>query len=229
MSKTISICCEGDSLSYVVGGMFWRAVNGGNAITYAGGTTQARTELRAAYGSHLVANFSLSGRTIAAVTSNASVVDALLNTSPRPVAGRVTRDFILCLSIGVNDFGVSGATLASSVSAYCLARRAAGWRIILCTLTSRSDASGATFDSVTQGPFNTIIKGSGWAAANGVDLICDIASNPELGSSGASSNPTYSAYWSGDAVHPSATGYTLAAVTYKAAIDSLIATRMTGF
>ena len=227
--KRISICFEGDSLSYVIGGMAYRAVNGGNAITYAGGSVIARPELRLTYGNHIVANLSQSGRTVADIITNGTVVDALLNLTPRGVAGRMKRDHILCVSIGPNNVGTAGASLASSVSSYCLARRAAGWRVILCTCTSRSDASGVTFDTVTQQPYNTIITGSGWAAANGVDLICDIAANPELGSSGASSNATYASYWSGDKLHPSATGYTLAAVTYKAAIDSLIATRMTGF
>lgn len=228
MSKIISICAEGDSLSYVIGGMFWRAMNGGNAISYVGGTIGVRFELRKSYGVHVVANHALSGRRLTNLETQAATTDALIRNVPG-VNGRPIRDHILCVSVGTNVSDANPTTFAASVGAYCAARKAAGWHVILCTIMSRTDGIIANFDSSYQQPYNAIIRTAGWAAANGVDLICDIASNAELGSSGASDNVAYAAYWSGDKIHPSATGYTLAAVTYKASIDSLIATRMAGF
>ena len=229
MTKLICISAEGDSLSFGINNMFWRAVNGGAGITYAGNSGGPRYEFRRAYGSHIAANFSYSGRKLTDLISVASVDDSFVNLTPRGVNGRVIRDYILCVSVGTNNSDTNPVTFAASVGAYCTARKAAGWRIILCTIPSRTDGLVADHDNVFQQPYNAIIRAAGWAAANGVDLICDIATNVELGSVGASNNPTYAAWWSGDFVHPSPAGFILAAVTYKAAIDSLIATRMAGF
>ncbi len=122
--------------------------------------------------------------------------------------------------VGTNPDSSSPTALAAGVATYCLARKAAGWdKIILCTLVSRTDGIIANFDTTYAQPYNTIIRGGAWQVASGVDVICDFASNANLGATGAADNATYFV----DKIHPTLAGYNIMTPLWTAALNTVVA------
>jgi hypothetical protein len=66
--------------------------------------------------------------------------------------------------------------------------------------------------------FNSLITVAGWAAANGIDAIIDLAAQTIMGNPANCSNMTFYV----DGVHPTVAGATLLAPIYLAGIDALI-------
>lgn len=131
------------------------------------------------------------------------------------------RMFIYTLLIGHNDFTSTPAytsnptQFAADVGTFFLAQKAAGWdRIVLVTLPA-SSVSGYTAWADT---VNSIWRGSGWAAANGVDAIADFGADPTIGTdSGNGSNTTYFS----DGTHPTDAAIAIMTPIYTAAINGL--------
>jgi lysophospholipase L1-like esterase len=188
----------GDSLTYMLSGYYWRTANGGSAQVDAGGWPSARYGVRQTNGDRIHANYAFSGWRLTELLSEAIKVDALLTPAN-------DRNYILSVLIGTNVSDANPTTFAASVGAYCQARASAGWTVILGTMPSRTDGAIANFETSYQQPYNAIIKGTGWASANGVSRIADYAAVPEIGAAGAADNATYFA----DKIHPTAAGYSL--------------------
>lgn len=151
------------------------------------------------------------GATLDILTARAADVDATIPTNKN---GRL---FILSIKIGTNNFGgsVSGADFAALVSTYCQARKAAGWdKVVLCTVLP---IAGNALHETQRTDYNAIIRAPGWAAANGVDAICDIGAEAIMGDV---ANATDTDYYS-DGVHPTAAGQALMEVVYRATINAL--------
>lgn len=225
MSNIVSVNCVGDSWSYAAGGYYWKAnqilpsqVQGDGT-----GATPREWVVRKSVNGALVRNFALSGQRLTELLTQAPRLDALLPSSYSPTGGRPGRRYILCVFVGINVSDNNPTTFAASVGAYCQARKASGWnRILLGTLPHRGDNIIANFDTSYKTPYNNIIRGAGWAAANGVDAIVDCTSIVQISSDGASSNVAYDSFWNADNVHLTDAGHELWKVPWQAAIEAAI-------
>lgn len=105
---------------------------------------------------------------------------------------------------GINNFvfGDSAATAVSRLEAYCDARRAAGWKVVVCTLTpDTQDAGGNTFRNAV----NALIYA--WSPGAHADAIADFAADPTMGPDAAANDTTlYS-----DGIHPTLYGHSILA------------------
>lgn len=218
----ISVCSVGDSWTYA---SFSYAYKMFGIATSApkGQTTGIRTGL-AYYPSAgvIYKNYALSGQRLTDLQSGVSQLDGLIPAGYSATGGRPQRKFVLTVLIGINVSDSNATTFAASVGAYCQARKTAGWDyILLGTLPSRGDGITANFDTYKNN-YNNIIKGAGWAAANGVDAIVDCTSIAEISSDGAYDNATYASYWNADNVHLTDAGNELWKVPWQTAIEAAI-------
>lgn len=126
---------------------------------------------------------------------------------------------VLIAAGATNDIAFGSLTAAQVLSAYwayCDAARAAGWRVVACTVLPRSDALiRGTFEA-DRTTFNAAIIAD-WASH--ADALADVSAVAGMGAAGDSNNATnYS-----DLVHPTAAGYTLLEPTYTAATQVALA------
>jgi lysophospholipase L1-like esterase len=160
------------------------------------------------YAMYLVA---IGGSTWAALIARAA-------TSIDPIYDARPAKKIVCAMAGTNDLWAcgtgAGAAVFAQVVAYCQARRAAGWQVIVLTMlpcaTSAVD-KGASFDT-EQVALNAAIV-AGWAAF--ADGMVDVASNANL------SDANDTTYFYADKMHLNATGYGVVAGLVKTAIEAL--------
>jgi lysophospholipase L1-like esterase len=155
-------------------------------------------------------NNAVGGSTMATLNSRAAALDALLP------ANRGTRKFILSVMIGANDLniGYSGGAsgYATDLAAYCDARRAAGWIVIVGTLLPRI---GVTNWSTLRATVNAAIATWVGVHCNGV---ADFASEPTYGPDAAASDTAKYP----DGLHPVAAGYTAMEVVIRPVINGLL-------
>lgn len=164
--------------------------------------------------------FTLEGR--------ASGVDALIASHPG------FQNYVLTVWIGANDFvygSNSGATTMTNylaaLSAYCDARRAAGWKLILCAETAAYHSGGVQEPNYTdwqtfRPALNTAM--ASWVGLH-VDQVCDFEHNTILGPQAAADNSLYFNQGNlpgDDSVHPSQYGQSLLVSTMRHAISSII-------
>lgn len=223
--SVVSVNCVGDSWSYAAGGYYYKANQiTASRVTGAGvGTTPRKWLCFKSANGALIRNYALSGSRLTDLQTQATELDALLPSGYSATGGRPQRKYILCVFVGINVNDNNPTTFAASVGAYCQARKSAGWnRVLLGTLPHRGDNIIANFDTAYKTPYNNIIKGAGWAAANGVDAIVDCTSIVEISSDGASSNVAYDSYWNADNVHLTDAGHELWKVPWQTAIEAAI-------
>lgn len=158
-------------------------------------------------------NFATGGATIATITARAATTDAAYDA---------TRFFnILSVFIGANNlrFGESDTTIFNALKAYCQARRAAGWQVVLATmLPSNADACAAGGCETTRLSVNSMIR----ADPSFYDALADIgATSTTMGNYAAVSDATYYEQTAG--LHPTnPVGQALLAPFFQAAVHSLI-------
>lgn len=187
-------CAEGDSIT---------ARSGSHA--YLAGSTASPAVLGR--------NFAVAGATLANVVSRASSVDAVI---PASINGR---KFILSLLIGANDIGATSdmTAYAASIAAYTDARRAAGWKVVICTVTPKAVSAGGASDTTfntRRAALNTILRT--WVGTH-ADAVADFGGDATVGVDAAASNVTYY----GDGLHPTAACYAILGPILKAAVDGL--------
>jgi lysophospholipase L1-like esterase len=126
-----------------------------------------------------------------------------------PPAGHVVDAEVAML--GTNDLaiGQTAAEIEADLTAYWAARRAAGQRVVACTVIACGTFSGAA--EAHRGTLNTWIR----LQADTWDALADLAADSRL------SNSADTTYYSGDTVHLTATGYLVVAQAVKAALDVL--------
>lgn len=152
---------------------------------------------------HQWADTAVSGSAIADVASRASTDDAYLTPAKS--------NPILFVFDGANDLGTSDpSTFVASLKAYCLARRAAGWKIVLATVLPQT-ASGFNANRNTA---NALIR----ADTSFYDALADFAADPTMGPDAAAADT--SLYVGGE--HPTEAGQTILAPIAEQAIDSLL-------
>lgn len=147
-------------------------------------------------------NTATSGATPTIVASRAASDDAYLlnNTCSR-------RKNIL--SVFITNGPDTDTNYFNNVKTYCQARQAAGWKVIMCTITP-STAVGFNAARNTQ---NTAIR----ADPSFYDALSDFAADPTMGPDAAASDTSlYS-----DGKHPTNLGHSILAPIWRAAFDSL--------
>lgn len=134
-------------------------------------------------------------------------------------AGRGSAARVLVVWVGTNDLalGRSAAQVTADLWTYCDAARAAGWKVIVCTLIDRTDqgAGQATFNS-NRATVNSNVT-SQWSSH--ADYLLDFAANANLGPNGAANNTTY---FNADKVH-------LTALSYSSVLLPLVQTAVETF
>jgi hypothetical protein len=147
-----------------------------------------------------------------------------------PVSGRLSlargmvpaqkngRLYIYSLLIGRNELvGYPGgvAAYAAAVTAYLATVKASGFdRVVLATLLP----STLTGFNVARNALNAIYTAPGWAAANGIDAICDFAADATMGADAAASDAALYP----DGTHPSTAGQTNLEAIYRATINGVV-------
>lgn len=184
------LCAEGDSITSA-GSAYWvQFLPNCNPLLYARGNA-------------------VSGSTIAFLNSRAATVDAYL---PRDMTNKKC---ILSVLIGTNDLGSysSTANWITDAKAYCSARRAAGWKVVMATLLPRT--GDATYTSRRPTVNSDIL--ANWVTAGAIDAVMDFGGDATMGPDAAASNATYYS----DGVHPTTSGHTVLEPIYRAAINAI--------
>lgn len=133
------------------------------------------------------------------------------NYSPRH-PGDTVKNATVCLC-GVNDLGqgASIATLQARLSALWAQQRAAGFKVVACTLTGCIDSGSLVQQDLID--INSWIR----TQSSSYDALADLGASPFIGF-GQQLNATY---FNPDGVHPTSTGYGVLASLVKAALDSI--------
>lgn len=119
---------------------------------------------------------------------------------------------------GTNDLAlgaVSGATAYSRLVTYCGNRRAAGYKVVVLTCLSRSDAAAPSGYNTERATLNGLIRAN-WATFS--DAVADIATDGTIGFDGAELNTTY---FQTDKVHLNSTGYGIVSTYVYPALNTL--------
>jgi lysophospholipase L1-like esterase len=143
------------------------------------------------------------GAGLATLTGRAAALDQCIGNAPK---------HILSVLIGANDLKSysSAAQYITDFAAYCAARRAAGWLVVVCTILPQTDATHNT----RRASVNAAI--AGWVGIN-CDAIADFASNTTMGDDADAANITYYS----DGLHPTAAGQAVLQPILTAAVDAL--------
>lgn len=121
-------------------------------------------------------NFGVGGQTSTDMSADAATqIDPLLNDG-RPLHILVAWEI-------ANDYHVSFAQRMANFWAYCDARKAAGWQVVVLTLIA---SAGVPEEDRT--PINAAVRAD-WA--DHADALADVALDPRIGAAGAEYNPTY--------------------------------------
>jgi len=133
---------------------------------------------------YAVTNMAVSGAIVEDLIARSSTVDALLKPSAKN---------ILIVWIGVNNGALTAQQLFDKIKEYCVARKAAGWTIILC-----SEIDGKSAALITSGwparyiALNVLIK----ADNSFYDYLADLGADARL------QNANDTQYYLADKIHP---------------------------
>lgn len=124
---------------------------------------------------------------------------------------------VVCFNGGTNDIlgGATDVTTYNRIVTYCQARQAAGWKVVVGTITPRSDSGVPGSQDTYRLSVNTMIRANWPSFANG---IADIGADANMGTLGQELNTQY---YNGDNVHSNPNGYRVRAGYFLAALSSL--------
>lgn len=211
MSDSIVTVAVGDSTTFQAVSWFYQANNIPSNLVY-GISVAPRKLLRFFPASNRVAfNMALSGWTISNLEAQAAELDAFINQSYTPGRGRPVRHNILAVRIGTNLQNADPVVSAARVRDYCLARQAAGWKVIICPIWSK-----ISYDTSYVQPQNAIF--ATWGESDGVAAVVP-STNPLLYGTGAYLNTTY---FDVDGIHPTSAAHAIAASEYSSTLETLI-------
>jgi phospholipase/lecithinase/hemolysin len=217
MSNIVSVVAQGDSLTFVGISYYYQAIGVASSYPY-DEISFPRIDLRHFSGGNVFANWALGGYRITDLETQATALDALINTDYSPVGSRPGRRYVLVVRIGTNVQSSDAAVAAARVRTYCLARQAAGWHVVLCPITSGNLVSGggASADTLYIQPYNAII--AGWDTTDGVAGVVS-STDAVMYGTGAYANTTYFS----DGVHPTAAGHARLATDLNLILTPLLA------
>lgn len=128
-------------------------------------------------------------------TGGATILNRISNapSAVDPLLDRGNRQNVCVIWCGVNG-STSAATAWSQLQTYCAARRAAGWKVVLCSEIDAQDAvSNANGWHTTVWPaLNTLIQAD-WASH--ADALADLGADARL------QNANDTTYFSSDKIH----------------------------
>lgn len=123
------------------------------------------------------------------------------------------RDRICIVWGGVNDSTTDPNATWANLQSYGQARRAAGWKMILCTeIDARGSRDAYGWHDTVYPGINTLIRNNWRTCADGV---------ADLGSDIRLQDATDLTYFTADQIHPNSVGYGIVASIIANAIDSL--------
>jgi hypothetical protein len=139
----------------------------------------------------LAHNNAVSGSTIANLVTRSTEIDASYASGST-----------LVVLIGANDLvGLGATTWLTNLRAYLVARKAVGWRIVLCTPTPATTSGFNTQRALVLATMR------GWNGDGTVDYLIDFAADPTMGPDSAASNTSLYA----DGLHPTTFGQSILA------------------
>lgn len=137
------------------------------------------------YGSRGVANWGVTGYTWALIQSEAATIDALLGSGSN----------VLVVWAGVNRATEDASQIYARMVSYCNARRAAGWKVIICSeIDSQADM---TWHNTVWPALNVLIAADHSFADGYVNL----------GGDARLQNALDTTYFNADKIHLTTTGY----------------------
>ncbi|HEY5388299.1 MAG TPA: hypothetical protein VIL79_10405 [Thermoleophilia bacterium] len=150
------------------------------------------------------------------ITSAALIAD-MLTAAPAEVDARFRADADLDLCVvhaGGGDFlkGADPAAVIEGLKAYCVGRRAAGFRVVVLSVLPRSTSSA--FEAA-RAAYNQLLRDTWPEFADG---FADIAADPRIGDAGDNLNRQF---YGSDAVHPNNAGNAVMATVAAPVIDGL--------
>lgn len=151
-------------------------------------------------------NFAVSGSTLVNLNARTATVDSRLIPGGKNV---------LSILIGRNDMAAGIGSVAAfevAYQAYCQARRAVGWKMVVSTVLPSTLAGF----NAARNSFNT------WLLANYTTFasaLADVGNDPTIGPDAAASNATYYS----DGTHPTAAGHAIMAPYFTTAVTSALA------
>lgn len=140
------------------------------------------------------------GDVVANLVSRAASVDSCI---PETTGGK---KFVLSILVGANDLtgATTTTTFLTNLAAYCDARRAAGWTVILCTILPNTNSGFNAKRNVANTEIRLWTTGGSTIPGIHADYICDFAADATMGpDAAASDNSLY-----GDGIHPTNLGHT---------------------
>lgn len=119
---------------------------------------------------------------------------------------------------GINDFigNRPPSQVYTSVQLYCADRRAAGFKVIVCTVTPCSSVGTASSYEANRQALNVSLRANYRTFADG---LVDFAADSRIGPAGAEADTTY---YATDLVHMNNKGYSVLAALIKPVVDSLL-------
>lgn len=228
MIGQVQLVATGDSTTFAAISWFYQALGLASTDTLIySEANNPRYSLRAFpstfdFPNVVAANVALSGWTIPDLETQAPTLDALVRADYVASAGRPKRLNILALRIGTNLTSSDVAVASGRIRTYCLARQAAGWKVILCPIWDQLYTSMPTRGPNYVQPMNAAFAGFG--TSDGVAAVVP-ATNALLYGTGASANTTY---FNGDQVHLTSAGYALAAAEFATVYNRLVADNLLG-
>ncbi len=216
MSAIIGVVFVGDSLTFPAASYAYQWA-GVEASTVYDESEAPRIGLRAYPSPGVIfANYGMSAWRIPQLEEQAPTLDALICSCVLG-AGRPARKYVLVVRIGTNVQDGDPAVSAARLRAYCLARQAAGWHVVVCPIPSRTDNIIANFDLAYAQPMNAII--AAWGESDGV---AGVVSHADAEMYGKQASTTQTTYWNADKVHPLTAGHTRLKNDLAAVLDPLI-------
>ena len=196
-----NIVCDGDSLTIGVGALPFNNFPLGNDWP---SQVAAALDHRGTY-----YNVGVAGEQTTAMIANAPTV---VDVKYVPGANNV-----VCFNGGTNDiyYGATDVTTYGRIVQYCQARQAVGWKVVVGTLTPRSDPSTPAMQDTYRLSVNSMIRANWPSFANG---IADIGGDANMGTLGQELNTQY---YNGDNVHHNPNGYRVRAGYFLAALSAL--------
>lgn len=196
-----------NSIEFINNGTYANlAIFDGNSMT---DSSYPATTLASLTGTWYTRNFGVSGQTTPKMTS-----DAVTQIDPY-YDSRVSNNVVVAWE-GTNDLklGATATTAYNNLVAYCQARQAAGFKVVILTILPRSDSGTPADFNTSRATVNTNIKNN---YASFADVVADVAANTDIGEDGDSDNTTYYS----DKVHLTTAGYNIVAGIVATAIQTL--------
>src|SRR5258708_7102068 len=187
----------------------------GDSLTYGAGSTGGQD-----YPAQVQTNLGLAGtyQNVAVSAQTALQMNNYAVYQVDPEFSNLRATNIVSFFGGANDlyYGTDVTTTYNTIVAYCQARRAVGFKVIVNTSLPRStDSTPATFEAGRQS-VNTLIRAN-WKSF--ADALSDIASDSRIGNAGDELDTTY---YTTDKVHMNNTGYGVVASYVTAAIRQIM-------